>query len=640
MTSGIGERTGPNPAIVRPSSWPAWAWGSIVFALAFAILSWDLSGESHYMDETFFVASSYYFDLFVGGSIDDPLWLDLPAVDHLPLERYLIGLALRPGKHPRPRPADVYAWYGDQSYRCETQKALIAARWPSVVLGAMGCAAIFGLGVLAHGRLAGAVAAALLLLDPIYYVLSRRAMSDVPAEALTLATVAVAVWSWRRTLAGRWMSLVGPVLSASLTGVLGGLAILAKLNGVLGMLIVGMLAALAVALSPARAGRHAVTVLAAALISAWVAVATFVLLNPNVIANPKDTFPPPMKSGVLDRILKIISYRRRASLDMQGTFPRHALRTTREKAYAVATQGFGRYGPLARLHPGPARRYDRAADRRAWVWGLWVLAGAAWAAGHGRRQVRAGEPPTAWAVLAAALVSLVTVTAMIPLDWDRYFLPIQSGSVLLAACAAAAVGVRLASATRVAMRRSAALVLATTTTIGLLVGLGLPMARSVWTAGSREVSLSAVPFESSANGWGPVERDCSNGEWESDDGGMISLGGVTYAQGLGVHAPSEIRLGLAGGFSAFRSVVGLDDETLGAGTVTFRVWADGRKLYDSGRLTAATPAVRVDVDVSGCHELRLVVDDAGDGNWLDHADWAGARLVRGRGAKPAADADH
>ena len=46
----------------------------------------------------------------------------------------------------------------------------------------------------------------------------------------------------------------------------------------------------------------------------------------------------------------------------------------------------------------------------------------------------------------------------------------------------------------------------------------------------------------------------------------------------------------------------------------------------------------LDVDVSGCHELRLVVGDAGDGNWHDHADWAAARLVPARAGALAAGA--
>ena len=36
-----------------------------------------------------------------------------------------------------------------------------------------------------------------------------------------------------------------------------------------------------------------------------------------------------------------------------------------------------------------------------------------------------------------------------------------------------------------------------------------------------------------ANGWGPVEKDQSNGEQATGDGRVITLNGVTYAKGLG-----------------------------------------------------------------------------------------------------------
>ncbi len=39
-----------------------------------------------------------------------------------------------------------------------------------------------------------------------------------------------------------------------------------------------------------------------------------------------------------------------------------------------------------------------------------------------------------------------------------------------------------------------------------------------------------------------------------------------------------------------------------------------------------TPAKFVDVDLTGKKELKLVVDDAGNGNGNDHADWADAWL--------------
>jgi hypothetical protein len=66
---------------------------------------------------------------------------------------------------------------------------------------------------------------------------------------------------------------------------------------------------------------------------------------------------------------------------------------------------------------------------------------------------------------------------------------------------------------------------------------------------------------------------------------------VQYAKGLGVNAASDVALYLGGNCSRFTATVGVDD------------------------------------DVSGTQRLDLVTGDGGDGNGLDHGDWADAKLV-------------
>jgi len=62
--------------------------------------------------------------------------------------------------------------------------------------------------------------------------------------------------------------------------------------------------------------------------------------------------------------------------------------------------------------------------------------------------------------------------------------------------------------------------------------------------------------------------------------------------------------------------------------VVFQVWADGTKLYDSGAMYYYSFTQSINVSVVGVNELRIVVTDAGDGINSDHADWAGAKLVK------------
>jgi hypothetical protein len=194
---------------------------------------------------------------------------------------------------------------------------------------------------------------------------------------------------------------------------------------------------------------------AAAGLSAAVAFATFVALNPTVTAQ----FRRPQRAMVLDaygfpitprqsvwaRTRAVMKFRMGVSRRQQEhpDFQVNALHTWKDKVEAVAVQGYGRY---ALLGPPRASSMDRINWRLDWgcfVWGPVVALGAVVAFLKGRAQWRAAEPSTAWAVLLQAVVTLVVVTAYIPLAWDRYFLPLQSGSSLLAAGLALAVVDRL-----------------------------------------------------------------------------------------------------------------------------------------------------------------------------------------------------
>lgn len=148
--------------------------------------------------------------------------------------------------------------------------------------------------------------------------------------------------------------------------------------------------------------------------------------------------------------------------------------------------------------------------------------------------------------------------------------------------------------------------------------------------------LSDLPFLSQSSGWGPVERDHSNGDWAAGDGHTLAIRGTTYAKGLGVNASSDITFHLGGACKNLVTSVGIDDEAYGNGSAVFQIFKDGTKAADSGKLTGKDPAKKLTADLTGATTLRLVVTDAGDGTSWDHADWADAEIACGNG--PAAGA--
>jgi 4-amino-4-deoxy-L-arabinose transferase-like glycosyltransferase len=410
-----------------------------VAVLSLTVFGQDLASEPHFMDESAYISQSFYADLWLDQKWDDPHWLAYGGFDLPPLPKYAIGLALRAQGYRRPGPGAMFAWYDNPSRQFVSKEALVAARRPSVVFGAMGCLAIYALGTLARDRRLGLASALLLMANPLYAMHARRAMSDVMAESLILATTAVGLWAWKHLLARQGRAR-GPVLGLIFgSGILGGLATLSKLNGSLGGMILGAWALLAISLVPSRS--RALTIVLATLAAGCVSVATFSALNPFLFAHPRGPLSPPLESlaGMdLPQRLKVISdHRVNVSEGAKQGFLPDALWTARDKLEVVVVQGFGRFGPLGpRGRTDSTIRFDREQDWGAWVWLPWVVLGFVAASLRGWSQLRAGCSPAAWAIVVQAGLALVVVTAFIPLAWDRYFLSIQPGSALLGAFAA------------------------------------------------------------------------------------------------------------------------------------------------------------------------------------------------------------
>lgn len=142
--------------------------------------------------------------------------------------------------------------------------------------------------------------------------------------------------------------------------------------------------------------------------------------------------------------------------------------------------------------------------------------------------------------------------------------------------------------------------------------------------------------DATATGWGVVGKD----KILSSDGNnntKLSLPNekgerVYYEKGLGVNSRSEIIYDVAGkNYDRFESQIGIDYEKYyhSDSSVTFEVWADDKKVYDSGDMFAKTPSKFISVDIFGAQRVKLVVTlgkDGKDGN--DNADWADAKFIR------------
>jgi hypothetical protein len=134
------------------------------------------------------------------------------------------------------------------------------------------------------------------------------------------------------------------------------------------------------------------------------------------------------------------------------------------------------------------------------------------------------------------------------------------------------------------------------------------------------IFLDALEPVSCVQGWGKLQKNRS--VWEKP----MTIGSRHFRRGLGTHADSRIVYDVGGRYRRFQSWVGADGAS--NATITFEVWADGQKRWESGLMTKQSPAKLVDLDVTGIKTLELVVGHGNDDINSDHANWADAKLLR------------
>ena len=136
------------------------------------------------------------------------------------------------------------------------------------------------------------------------------------------------------------------------------------------------------------------------------------------------------------------------------------------------------------------------------------------------------------------------------------------------------------------------------------------------------IYLSDVHPESSKQDYGILEADRAINQ------SLINIAGITFHKGLGTHANSEVVYSTNAKYRKFLAIVGVDNYPIFSdlSSVQFEVFGDGTKLFQSGIMRIKDAGIPVDIDIRGVKVLKLLVNDAGDGNRWDHSDWANARL--------------
>lgn len=150
-----------------------------------------------------------------------------------------------------------------------------------------------------------------------------------------------------------------------------------------------------------------------------------------------------------------------------------------------------------------------------------------------------------------------------------------------------------------------------------IVGLNLPFMKK------QPVSLTKLSPPIHEQQYGvlttnmPVNARADNSKtWD-----RLSTQYMFYKKGLGTHAKSRIVYDIGKRFTRFTTDMGIDTEAGPQASVVFEIYGDNTLLYRSPVVKRFDYPVHADVPVVGVKNLTLIVDDAGNGNFDDHADW-------------------
>ncbi|HEY3969040.1 MAG TPA: NPCBM/NEW2 domain-containing protein [Planctomycetaceae bacterium] len=113
------------------------------------------------------------------------------------------------------------------------------------------------------------------------------------------------------------------------------------------------------------------------------------------------------------------------------------------------------------------------------------------------------------------------------------------------------------------------------------------------------------------------------------DGPPITLKGKSYPRGLAMHSKTMLRYRIAGEYTRFLAVAGIDDSVAELGhIVQLVISGDGKPLFD-GEIKGRDAPRLLDLDVTGVRDLEIVVDFGSDVSDIgDHLDLADAKLVK------------
>ncbi len=143
--------------------------------------------------------------------------------------------------------------------------------------------------------------------------------------------------------------------------------------------------------------------------------------------------------------------------------------------------------------------------------------------------------------------------------------------------------------------------------------------RWVWLTELRPLSFEQVPML--ALGWDfAIDRNVR--------GAPLTVAGVAYEHGIGVHSRSVLIYELDGKYREFVTSFGIDDDSGPLADVNVSILVDGQRRHESAHLRRGALVGPVRLDVARAGRIELVVDFGDNGDVQDRFDWIEPALIR------------
>ncbi|MCR9244406.1 MAG: NPCBM/NEW2 domain-containing protein [bacterium] len=108
----------------------------------------------------------------------------------------------------------------------------------------------------------------------------------------------------------------------------------------------------------------------------------------------------------------------------------------------------------------------------------------------------------------------------------------------------------------------------------------------------------------------------------------FQLGGKTFGRGIGMVPKTRLTYDLGGEYDVFEAMIGIDDRGGPQAHAIFRVFVDGKQVFESNARTRGLPPEHVRIELNRCQSLAIEADFGKNYDLGDYCVFADARVLR------------